>query len=193
VAGERHLTRLATLTLDPSKIASGESSIEYIRETWRKMRVSLRRFLGKPIEFIAVLELQRSGMAHLHVLVGSYLPQEWLSKAWQGVGGGRVVDIRCVDVHRISAYLSKYLTSRCMTELPAGTRRFSCSRGIVLWARKADRSGWWLCALPIEELRALARNVTDERWEPEVCGLDTLEFFAAEFLREAALSPIRWR
>jgi hypothetical protein len=192
VAQERQLTRLATLTLDPSKIVSAESSIEYIRETWRKMRVSLQRFLGKPIEFIAVLELQRTGVAHLHVLVGTYLPQDWLSKAWQGVGGGKIVDIRWVDVHRISAYLSKYLTSRTLTELPAGTRRFSCSRGIVLWARKQHRSGWWICALPIEKLRGLARDVTDERWDAEVLGLDTLEFFAAEFLRESALSGIRW-
>jgi hypothetical protein len=83
-AQQRRLTRLASLTLDPRRIPQGHSAIAYLRETWRKMRVSLKRYVGQSIEFIAVVELHKSGIPHLHVLVGAYLPQEWLSDAWQG-------------------------------------------------------------------------------------------------------------
>ena len=183
VAQETRLTRLATLTLDPSKVSPGKPSIKYLRETWRKMRVSLNRFLGKSVEFIAVVELQRTGLAHLHVLVGAYLPQAWLSEAWQGVGGGKIVDIRWVDVHRVSAYLSKYLTKESLAEFPSGVRRFSCSKGIVLSNRRPSKSGWWLCKLSIDELRDWAKQATDEAWHEEEKGVLVLTFFTAEQLK----------
>lgn len=179
VAHEKQLTRLATLTLDPRKIPAGKPAIEYLRETWRKMRVSLKRRLGVSPQFIAVLELHRSGMPHLHVLVGSYLPQDWLSTAWQGVGGGRIVDIRFVDVHRVSAYLSKYFTKDSLAEIPSGVRRFSCSKGIALWERKAKNPGWWLSKVSIEELRDWAKLAADEKWQ-EVDGVLVLAYFTGE-------------
>jgi len=175
------------LTLDPEKIARGQSSISYLRETWRKMRVSLKRLLGRSIEFIVVVQRQKSGVAHLHVLIGAYLPQDWLSAAWERVGGGKIVDIRWVDVHRVSAYLSKYLTDRALAELPSGTRRFSCSQGIVLWPSKLGKSGWWLCVRSIDELREHAKQVYEERWEKGEEGFWMLAFFSAEFLKLAAL------
>ena len=59
--------------------------ILYLRECWRKMRVSLQRKLGKSLTFISVVELHASGVPHLHVLVGSYIPRAWLpslGKPW---------------------------------------------------------------------------------------------------------------
>ena len=193
VAQERKLTRLATLTLDASKIPPGKPSIEYLRNSWRKMRVSLTRHLGKPIEFMAVVELQKSGLAHLHVLVGAYLAQDWLSRAWQGVGGGRIVDIRWVDVHRVSAYLSKYLTDESLAHLPSGVRRFSCSKGIALWERKPKGPGWWLCKLSLDELRDHAKQPTDEAWQEEEQGVYGLVYFAAEPLAVAEVFKHRPR
>ncbi len=193
MAQEKRLTRLATLTLDPSKIPAGKPSVQYLRNTWRKMRVSLARFLGKPIEFLAVVELQKSGLAHLHVLVSVYLPQEWLSRAWQGVGGGKIVDIRWVDVHRVSAYLSKYLTDESLAQLPSGVRRFSCSKDVVLWERKPKGSGWWLCRLSLDELRNHAQQVTDEGWQEEEQGVYGLVYFSAEPLAIAEIFKHRPR
>jgi len=139
--------------------------------------------LGTSVEFIAVVELQKTGLAHLHVLVSAYLPQEWLSEAWQGVGGGRVVDIRWVDVHRVSAYLSKYLTKRSLAEFPSGVRRFSCSKGIALWDRRPNKSGWWLCKLSIDELRDWAKEAADEVWHEEEKGVSVLAYFTAEQIK----------
>lgn len=73
------------------------------------MRVVLARRFGASVNFIVVLEFQKSGLAHLHVLLGVYIPQAWLSEAWQSIGGGRIVDIRFVDVHRVAGYLACYL------------------------------------------------------------------------------------
>ncbi len=187
VATQRKLTRFVTLTLDPARIPSGTPSHEYLRECWRKMRVYLSRHAGRSIEFIAVVELHKSGIAHLHVLVGLYLPQAWLSQAWQSVGGGRIVDIRFVDVQRIAGYLAKYLTKDSLKGLPPGTRLFSCSRGIVLWPKKKS-SGWWLSLRSIDELRDESKEARNERWEDlERVGIECLVWFEGEFILNAAL------
>lgn len=190
VATARKLTRFVTLTLDPSKIPAGVPSHAYLRDCWRKMRVYLSRRLGRAVEFVAVLELHRSGIGHLHILVGVYLPQEWLSRAWQAVGGGRIVDIRWVDVHRVAGYLAKYLTKDSLGGLPPGTRLFSCSRGIVLWPKK-KASGWWLCLRSIDELYGRARQAKGERWEDiENVGISVLIWFEAEFIPDAAYDSL---
>ena len=187
VASERRMTRFGTLTLDPARIPTGVPSHVYLRECWRKMRVSLSRFAGCSIEFIAVVELHKSGVAHLHVLVGVYLPQAWLSQAWQAVGGGRIVDIRWVDVHRVAGYLAKYLTKDSLRGLPPGTRLFSSSRGIVIWPKK-KASGWWLSWREIGELHEQAKQARNERWEDiEQVGIEVLVWFEGEFLSDAAL------
>lgn len=193
VAQEKRLTRFASLTLDPSKLSPEQSSIEYLRDTWRKMRVSLKRYLGRSVEFIAVVELHESGIAHLHVLIGAYLPQEWLSKAWQGVGGGQIVDIRWVDVHRVAGYLSKYFTKESLAEIPAGVRRFSCSRGIAIWERKPSTPGWWLCRLTIDELDQWGHHISDEKWEEEEKGVFALLQFISDPIRIAEFYKFRRR
>jgi hypothetical protein len=106
-AVKKDLRRLLTLTLDPATCTAGQS-VAYVRRCSNKFRTSLKRRAGKSITYIAVVEMQKSGYAHLHVLVDRYLPQAWIGQAWRSVGGGRIVDIRQVDIQRVSAYLSKY-------------------------------------------------------------------------------------
>ncbi len=200
IAGERKLQRLATLTLDPARIPSSVRSDRYIRECWRKMRVLLARRFGASVQFIAVLEFQKSGVAHLHVLLGVYIPQDWLSEAWQSIGGGRIVDIRFVDVHRVAGYLACYLTGdkvqHTLSLLPLRARIFSCSRSIILWGRK-DKTGWWLCKNSLDYLRERAVSVENERWEAledlKPFGLEVLMYFEAWLIPEApqGLDPFR--
>lgn len=89
------------------------------------------------------------------------------------------MDIRFVDVHRVSAYLSKYFTKDSLAEIPSGVRRFSCSKGIALWERKAKNPGWWLSKVSIEELRDWAKLAADEKWQ-EVDGVLVLAYFTGE-------------
>jgi len=168
IATQTKLQRFVTLTLDPKKIPENVTSDRHLRETWRKMRVLLARKFKASMPFISVLEFHKSGIAHLHILVGIYIPQSWLSEAWQSVGGGKIVDIRYVDVHRVSAYLTKYLANQkvehTLRYLPLRARIFSTSRSIVFWGK--NKSGyWWLAKKNFDRLREMAEKVSNERFE----------------------------
>jgi len=150
-ARDRKLTRFLTLTLDPRYCEAKDSAV-YVRKCWGKLRTYIKRRYGQPIVFISVTEYQRNGYAHLHVLVDRYIPQPWIQTAWQAVGGGRFVNIKQVDVHRIAPYLSKYLTKDLfLTNFPPGTRRYSTSRAIKLFERHTQGS-WKLIRRHIDEL-----------------------------------------
>ena len=131
------------------------------------MRVSLARKFGKSIPFVGVLEFQKNGTAHLHLLVGQYISQVWLSRAWAAIGGGKIVDIRYVDIHRVSAYLSVYLAgdkvSKTLELLPKRARIFTTARSIVLWGRKR-KTGWKLFALDVSQLMGIIGNASDVRF-----------------------------
>jgi len=191
---EFKLQRMGTLTLDPKTIPAryrGRTD-RYIRDLWRMMRVLLSRKFGESLPFIAVLEFTKNGVAHLHVLFGRYIPQEWLSEAWQSIGGGKIVDIRFVDVHRVSAYLSVYLTGdkvlHTLELLPKRARIFTTSRSIVLWGKKKT-SGWKLRKRSVGELYERAPNPSRERFEAvedlKAVGLELMVSFESLIFQEA--------
>jgi hypothetical protein len=184
IATEHKLQRMATLTLDPKRIPKGARTDRYLRECWRKMRVSLAREFGKSLPFVGVLEFQKNGNAHLHVLVGQYISQGWLSSAWAAIGGGKVADIRWVDVHRVSAYLSVYLAGdkvlKTLELLPKRARIFTTARCIVLWGKKA-KSGWRMLHADLSELFDLIPNISNPRFtaveDLKPFGLSMLSYF----------------
>lgn len=132
------------------------------------MRVLLARRFGVSVKFIGVLEFQKSGIAHLHVLLGVYIPQDWLSETWQAIGGGKIVDIRSVDVKRVSGYLAAYLAGSkvilTLSLLPRRARIFTCSRSIVLWGKK-EQSLWWLVKRRVDFLYGRGIDIRNERFE----------------------------
>jgi hypothetical protein len=192
IASEKKLDKLATLTLDRKKIKKGQRSDRYIRECWRKMRVSLARKFGKSVDYVGVLEFHKDGIAHLHLLLNRFIEQGWLSDAWSEVGGGVIVDIRMVDIHRVTAYLSVYLAGdkvkRTLELLPKRARIFTTSRSIVLWGKKKV-SGWWLRPVGIETFYDVAPNAANVRFEAvedlKPFGLELLSYFESPPLQEA--------
>ncbi len=181
-AESHDLRRFLTLTLDPkisigspedhaiylTHLADGKlctcetcqrvqgASVVYIRDCWNKLRKYIARGLGKMPEFIAVVEFQKqsTGLAHMHVLLGSYISREWIKDSWTAVGGGSHVDIRSVDVHRISHYLAKYLTKELLMSAPKRSRRVTCSRSIKLNvpSEKSKEIVWELLKAPLPVL-----------------------------------------
>jgi hypothetical protein len=139
---------------------------------------------SKSLPFVGVLEFQLNGNAHLHLLLGQYIPQTWLSLAWQSIGGGRYVDIRYVDVHRVAAYLSKYLTGdkveHTLRLLPRRARIFTTARSIVLWGKK-EKSGWRLRRADIGALLDSVETPSNVRFEAvedlKPFGLELLSYF----------------
>ncbi len=114
--------------------------------------VYLKRKYGVSPKYIRVLEFQQNGNPHFHILIDRYIPQSWLSAAWSNIGGGRIVDVRYVDLHNISRYLSKYLTKQLLLSAPNRSRRVTTSRGIVLLAKPPSETSWTLIRVPIWQL-----------------------------------------
>ena len=112
----------------------------------------MKRRLGVNPKYIRVLEYQKKGTAHLHIVLNCYLKQSWVSDAWAALGGGKIVDIRRVDMHRVSNYLSKYLTKEMLMSAPKRARRVTTSRTIKLNPKKVSDSKWRLLHQPIENL-----------------------------------------
>jgi hypothetical protein len=96
------------------------------------------------IKYIAILEFQKNGNPHLHVLVDRFIPHGWIKASWDALGGGRIGDIRLVDIHRISHYLSKYLTKELLLSAPERSRRVTTSRSIHLLEKKVNEVRWRL-------------------------------------------------
>jgi hypothetical protein len=145
------LNKLLTLTLDPAKL-QGKESTKYINGVSADFRIYLKRRLGYAPDYIRILEYQKNGNAHLHVLLNCYLPQNWVSEAWSAVGGGRIVDIKHVDIHRVSRYLSKYLTKQMIMCAPKGVRRVTTSRSIRLLEKHVSDFTWRMIRAPILRL-----------------------------------------
>jgi hypothetical protein len=81
--------RLLTLTLDPSTSPPADKCVPHIRRVWAKFRIYLARReekrtrrAGKTITFISLLEFQKSGYPHLHILIDRYIPQRWIRASW---------------------------------------------------------------------------------------------------------------
>jgi len=162
-AVEFNLNRFLTLTLDP-RHCSREDSIPYVRKCFDKFRTYLKRRYKGTISYITVVELQKSGYAHLHILIDRFIEQSWISEAWQAVGGGKIVFITQVDLHRIAPYLSKYLTKDLLLgETEKKYRRYTTSRNIRLFV-KTKTGEWTVVKCPLEVLLKLFEG---HFWEKE--------------------------
>lgn len=153
-ASALNLRRFLTLTLDPRKCTASESAT-YIKKCWTKFRTYLKRKHGH-VTFIAIIEFQKNGYAHYHILVSHYLRQEWVSQAWQAVGGGRIVNVKQVDIQRVAPYVSKYLSKELLIGgFRRKQRRYTTSRDVSLFVKQPSGK-WKLLKVPIELLLLLA-------------------------------------
>jgi len=153
LAEERQLRRFLTLTLDPAKVTG--CPVQYLNQVFAKLRVYLRRQYGHAPQYIRILEFQKNGSPHFHILIDRFIPWKWLRASWIAIGGGTMVDIRHVDVHRVSHYLSKYLTKELLLSAPLRSRRVTTSRGLRLFEKQNERPRWVLLRVPIFILHAI--------------------------------------
>jgi len=148
VIAEAHsLNRFLTLTLDPAKIEG--DTVRFLNETFAKFRVYWKRYRGIAPKYIRILEFQKNGNPHFHILIDRYIAHAWIKSAWSAVGGGRMVDIRYVDIHQVSRYLSKYLTKELLLSAPLRCRRVTTSRGIKLLEKTPSEIVWEFLRVPI--------------------------------------------
>ena len=153
----------AGMDLGPCRFATvtspaGESAADsYARfpGRWKRFHMRLERRFGR-IEYIAVVEPQKCGAAHIRfVYRGPFIPQAWLSRAAQASGFGRIADIRRSHP-RLMSYLAKYLAkglgpvargTPASGALPKYFRRVRWSSRWCAWSRSRDRAkydSWWI-------------------------------------------------
>jgi len=164
VAVEKGLDRFLTLTLNPEIIPKEASAHQYIWWVWGKFRVYLGRKYNEAISFICVLELHKSGFPHLHTLVDRFIPQKWISQAWESVGGGPIVFIeRLGNVGEIGRYLAKYLTKSSGEKRLRGLRRLSTSRDIKLRQFKPGELKWHVSPIGMDAIEIIGGDRIDQK------------------------------
>lgn len=121
-----------TLTHRPIPGETPAEALRSMRHDWAKLTRRLnRRETDQHIKYVAVVEWTKAGQPHIHCLIeSSYVPQKWLSQAWNALHGAPIVDIRRVKPGQGAAkYLAKYLTKS--TTMPARMRLWSATRGYL--------------------------------------------------------------
>lgn len=134
------LSRLLTLTVDPSRFVDRRAAHRKIGEGWNRLKAALRSSHGR-FSHIWVREEQESGWPHLHVLVSRYLPQSEVEAAWDRAGMGDIVDIQRVEARKAGHYIAKYLAKDAMAFLPSGVHRYGSSADIELGVRGGSSEG----------------------------------------------------
>jgi hypothetical protein len=130
--------------LDPRKVADKRHAVAYLRLCFNKFREYLKRKYGVAPSYICVVEFTQAGVPHLHILFDRYIPQAWISRVWNNLGGGRIVFIKQVTVQNVARYLSKYLTKELLLSAPKGTRRITTARSIKLFPKFNSGISWEL-------------------------------------------------
>lgn len=111
-----------------------------------------RRWPTCTFEYAVVVELTQRGYPHFHVACRApYIPQGWLSEAWEALVSAPVVDIEAVRTQEgLAGYLAKYL-SKAPAQLGTSKR---------YWFSQGYRP-------PLDPEAAKARERFKGWWEPE--------------------------
>jgi hypothetical protein len=150
------------LTLDPKRFMRLEDELLFIGKAWAKLRAWLLKRYGR-FEFLCVLEAQKSGRPHLHVLVSGipYVSHSDLSELWQKYGGGYVW-VRAINSN-VNAlwYVLKYVNKTILGKdkiyasilFASNKRMFSMSQNLLtkLNIRRNYKSKGWVFDGTVDE------------------------------------------
>jgi hypothetical protein len=150
-----------TLTTGPRLFASLLDAYQGLMKNFHKLMMFLKKRLGN-LRYISVIELTKSGLPHLHVVIlgiNYLIPQDELSQIWSKYGQGIIVDIRRIGKgfrgYNVFKYVLKYLVKvwdiqdykphnlfhvSCLWAL--GARAYNCSRGLIPSKPKPEPKGW---------------------------------------------------
>ena len=157
------VVRLWTFTLSSGVAVTPVEHYNLLKEGWRRLTTELRRskYLRadqRNFQYVRVLELHKSGYAHLHVLVTEYLPQKFVQSCWEHI----CQDLCNVQGHVASAnvkgirnsasaarYVVKYVL-KCAREATFAVRRYSRSGKVALFPKHVSSGDWYFVRLDIE-------------------------------------------
>jgi len=133
-AYENGMTKFLSLTL-PTGVRDNilpDDSFEYMQRVWNSVRKLYKRDFGVNLNYILFPRSHKNGICHFHALLDRYIPKSWLDSVCQRLHLG-TSDIKFVDVHHVSCYLSSYLQSKEHEWfLPKNKKHYSTSAEIHL-------------------------------------------------------------
>lgn len=117
-----NLEYFLTLTLDPKKIPeyylskTSNNTHQYITKLFNIFITDLKRRTKAKIKYIWVLEFQKNGNAHLHILLNNFISINLIREIWTRIGGRHIMRIENVKTTAgISSYLSEIYCKRIKT------------------------------------------------------------------------------
>ncbi len=122
-------TTLLTLTCNPARHATRDAAFVRtslaVNQLFKRIR---RKWPDATIEYFLVWERTKKGWPHAHLLLRApFIPQGWLSHAWNELTFAPIVDIRALHSPAdVVAYIAKYLSKD--PQAPHGMKRYRASR-----------------------------------------------------------------
>jgi hypothetical protein len=186
IRGGLGLGRTRFLTLTSPGQESVVDSLELLARRWKAFHRRLTRRVGH-IEYLAVVELQKRGSPHLHVLVrGPLVSGVWVRQAAVAVGFGKQSDIRPAPPG-IAGYLTKAIGPNTSGDLlPAHFRRVRWSAGWSLPLPRRFRRAWQAWYIAFAETRRTAASAVQR-------GYRLVELVHGPPDRYPSTRPVRWQ
>jgi len=133
-AAEKHnLRRHVVITLPGypfrSLFCNADESFDYAMKKFNEFRVLYKRKFGKNLSYVCLPRSQSDGFCHLHILVGDYIPKDWLDDVLNRINLGFPY-ITYVDVQRLGNYLSKYWYKEHEWFIPENKKHYTRSADI---------------------------------------------------------------
>ncbi len=104
-----------TLTIDPRRFVSLDHAYRELQAAWNKLLTMLQKRYGHRLKFVKVVEFQKNGSPHLHVLfldIARLIDAGELRKFWDlRYGQGTFVYLKKLGnrINRVISYLVKYM------------------------------------------------------------------------------------
>ncbi len=120
-----NLNYFLTLTLDPQKIPPKyfenglNKTHKYITYLFNRLLNKVRKE-HKDLKYVWVIQFQKNGNAHLHILLNVKLDINFIRNEWSNLGGGEQMRVEKVEsIERVSSYVSSYI-SKGFKEISSG-------------------------------------------------------------------------
>ena len=125
---------------------NADESFDYAMKKFNEFRVLYKRSFGKNLSYICLPRSQSDGFCHLHILVGDYIPKDWLDDVLKRINLGFPF-ITYVDIQRIGNYLSKYWYKEHEWFIPKNKKHYTHSADIKL-EEFVSSSNWYFFVMP---------------------------------------------
>jgi hypothetical protein len=150
VSEKHNLRRHLVITLPGypfrSLFCNADESFDYAMKKFNEFRVLYKRSFGRNLSYICLPRSQSDGFCHLHILVGEYIPKDWLDDVLKRINLGFPF-ITYVDIQRLGNYLSKYWYKEHEWFIPKNKKHYTYSADIEL-KKFSPHPDWYFFVMP---------------------------------------------